>query len=122
MRFHRTSKLLNKGTYNAGYLQLYTELDHTFQVGDQIYITGGHYDNVSNFLYSSQWNSSNNPFFTTTITTSVAYTITEVDYAINSVTINYPVPVALISPYGTFNNKAGDPTLTFPITFLAYNT
>lgn len=119
MRFDKSLKILNYAKNVGGFLELYTELDHSFLQGDKIYIVGGFYDNTENISYVSSFNigspNSYNPFKNY----KTGYTITSVNYANNSFIINYPVSSTLYYPYGVLNNEFGDPT---DAVNLAYNT
>lgn len=98
-------KLLNYAQVNNGNLQLFTELNHTFNIGDNVYIIGGYYDNTD-------INESN--VFQTT-----SYKIIALDYSNNSITINYHItPLDLVFPYGNSDNKFGNPQ---DVDNLAYN-
>lgn len=103
----RSVKLLNLANVSNNYLVLYTELNHTFNIGENVYIVGGYYDNVNNLQF-------NNPYTTT------KYKIIAIDNTINSFTIDYFYnnPNDVIFPYGNLTNQFGDETDTIQ---LAYN-
>lgn len=125
MRYDKSLKLVNYanryqyGLDTAGHLQLYTELDHSFVVGDRVYIVGGYFDNCNKNMYSNA-----NPF---SDQFSTGYKVIAV-FSSNSFVIEYPdlynniAPFntnAVIYPYGSgANNRYGDP---FDNTNKAYN-
>lgn len=95
----RSLKLLNYATLDGNNnLVLYTELNHTFQEDDVIYITGGYYDNVNNLQY-------NNPF------TNTQYKIIATNNSLNSFTLDFFISNIndLVYPYGTDDNRFGNP-------------
>lgn len=95
----RSLKLLNYATLDGNNnLVLYTELNHTFQEDDVIYITGGYYDNVNNLQY-------NNPF------TNTQYKIIAINNSLNSFTLDFFISNIndLVYPYGTDDNRFGNP-------------
>lgn len=103
MSLNLSSKLLNYAKSVNGYLQLFTSLNHTFKVGDKIYILGGYYDNTD----------ISDPF------NAITYTVLSVDQNTNSFVIDYPTTtLSLIYPYGTLQNRFGDPQ---DLVNLAYN-
>ena len=105
----RSLKLLNYATLDGNNnLVLYTELNHTFQEDDIIYITGGYYDNVNNLQY-------NNPF------TNTQYKIIATNNSLNSFTVDFFISNIndLVYPYGTDDNRFGNP---LDNTNLAYNS
>jgi len=124
MRFDKSLKLVNYanryqyGLDTAGHLQLYTELDHSFVVGDRVYIVGGYFDNCNKNLYST-----GDPF----ADFNTGYKVIAI-FNSNSFVIEYPplyngdVPFntnQVVYPYGSgANNRYGDP---FDNTNKAYN-
>jgi hypothetical protein len=99
-------KLVNYAQNDNGKLKLFTELSHTFNVDDTIYIIGGHYDNTSELLNVTDFSVLtpyiHNPFL-------AGYKVISVDYANNSFTIDYDTTdLTLIYPYGEVNNRFGD--------------
>lgn len=107
MRYHRSCKLLSHSTSTGGKLTVYTELDHTFLVGDKVYIIGGYYDN-SSAIYNSTWSNINN-FYTTD--SLKPYNVLAVNYANNSIILDLDI-VSEISPYanpGAGTNRIADP-------------
>lgn len=125
MRYDKSLKLVNYanryqyGLTTAGHLQLYTELDHSFIVGDRVYIVGGYFDNCNKNLYTNA-----NPFDDQFCT---GYKVIAI-FSNNSFVIEYPplyngdAPFntnAVVYPYGSgANNRYGDP---FDNTNQAYN-
>lgn len=110
MRYHRSSKLLSHVTSTGGKLTLYTELDHTFLAGDNVYIVGGYYDNVS-AIHNSTWSNINNFFISDNLK---PYKILSVNYANNSIILDYNIS-SEISPYanpGAGSNRIADPNDT----------
>lgn len=120
MRFDKSLKLLNYAKNNNGNLELYTELDHSFIVGDKIFIIGGHYDNVSDLIFTTLYTTLIPNFSNPFIINKTGYTIISVNNTNNSFVIDYPVTdITLIYPYGTNNNKYGNPQDAI---FKSYNT
>jgi hypothetical protein len=118
--FDKSLKLLNYAKNNSNNLELYTELDHSFIVGDKIFIIGGHYDNVNNLLFISDFSSLTPNTFNPFKSNSNGYKIISVNYTNNSFVINYPITnPTLIYPYGNTNNRFGNPQ---NLINLAYNT
>lgn len=119
MRFDKSLKILNYAKNVGGFLELYTELDHSFLQGDKIFIVGGIYDNTENLSYISSFNiavpNSYNPFKSY----KTGYVIKSVNYANNSFIINYPVSSILYYPCGVIGNEFGNP---LDLINLAYNT
>lgn len=133
MAFDKSLKLLNYAQVDGidNNLRLFTELDHSFKVGDKLYIVGGYYDNTQNLSYITSYNSSNpntfNPF-----ADKIYYTVLDVnnnnnsfviDYVVNTLTYPY---VAKDKPAGTLPNPftespSTDPNITVD-TPDAYNT
>lgn len=87
-------------------LKLFTELNHSFEIGDKLMIIGGFYDNTKNLSYISNFNISNpnefNPF------NNNFYTVLNVDYSNNSFVIDYTVTV-LTNPYVLNTDPVGTP-------------
>lgn len=112
MRYDKSLKLINYAKVTDGNLQLYTELDHSFIVGDKLYIVGGYYDNCNSLMYST--GDLYNDYAT-------GYEVLDIIDS-NSFVIKYPLVDGvdpLIYPYGkNSNNKFGDP---FNNTHKAYN-
>lgn len=116
MRYDKSLKLINYAQVVNGNLCLFTELDHSFIIGDKIYIVGGYYDNCNSKLYST-----GDPF----ADNSTGYTILSINYANNSFVIDYPIDVPtdpLIYPYGTTNNEFGDPFDNIDVAYNNYAT
>lgn len=108
-RQHRSSKLLNKATENNGKLTLYTELNHTFNVGDYVYISGGYYDNTTENAFTSNWLVSGSIFNTN----NRPYKVISINVALNSFTLDYNVGLSPYFPYCSKNvitNIYADPT------------
>ena len=108
----RSLKLLNYATLDANNnLVLYTELNHTFNVNDIIYIVGGYYDNVNDLQF-------NNPF------TSIKYKVLQINNTNNSFTIDvqYNNINDIIFPYGTLTNQYGDETDSVELAYNNYTT
>lgn len=119
MRFDKSLKLLNFATNNGGFLELYSELDHSFLAGDKIFIVGGIYDNTEDSIYTSSYNTATPNLYNPFASFKTGYVVLSVNYANNSFVINYPVTSTLIYPYGVINNPFGNPQDS---THLAYNT
>lgn len=102
MTYDKSLKLLNYAQTDNNNLKLFTELDHSFKLGDRVYIVGGFYDNVSDI-------NPNDPFSVN------YYTVIDVDYNRNSFTIDYTIPSIsdLTYPYtkkgGAVGWKSSDP-------------
>lgn len=96
MTYDKSLKLLNYAQTDNNNLKLYTELDHSFKLGDRVYIVGGFYDNVSGIV-------PNDPFSVN------YYTVIDVDYNKNSFTIDYTIqPISdLTYPYTKKNGAVG---------------
>lgn len=94
-------KLLNKASQDSnGRLELYSELTHSFQVGQSIWISGGRYDNtdLSSFITT-------NPY-------TQRYKIVAIDPSINKFTLNLVIIGTLYFPYsakGATSNQYGNP-------------
>lgn len=93
MTYDKSLKLLNYAQTDNNNLKLYTELDHSFKLGDRVYIVGGFYDNVSDI-------DPNDPFSVN------YYTVIDVDYNRNSFTIDYTIQTIsdLTYPYTDKNS------------------
>ncbi len=103
-------KLVNYATQVNSKLQLFTELNHNFIIGDIVYISGGYYDNTI----------ITNPFVLNSNTNSYiqGYTVIGINYANHSIILEYNVST-LVYPYGTLLNPFGNPQ---DAVNLAYNT
>lgn len=106
-------KLLNKATLDPnGRLELYSELNNSFKVGDQILISGGRYDNTD---LSS---------FTTTNPYTLRYKVISIDPSINKFTLNISPIGPLYFPYsrkGAIANQFGNPQDTVNPGYNYYN-
>lgn len=121
MSFDKSLRLLNYAKSElGGYLELYTELDHDFVVGDIVYIIGGYYDNTNELLYINNYSSGTPTKYNPFAIHKHGYKILFIDYTKNSFVIDFQVnPLNIIYPYGTDSNKFGDPQDNVN---LAYNT
>jgi hypothetical protein len=115
--FDKSLKILNYATINAGNLELYTELNHSFVAGDKVFIVGGYYDNTEELLYTTSYNILTPGQFNPYAVHKTGYVIKSVNYANNSFVLEYPVST-LHYPYGVTNNPFGNPQDTI---FPAYN-
>lgn len=101
MEYDKSLKLLNYANFIGNdQLKLYTELDHSFKIDDQIYINGGFYDNLNINL--------------TNIYDKNYYTILDVNHNTNSFVIDYEISqlIDLTYPYVKFGGAVhgfGDP-------------
>jgi len=118
MAFDKSLKLLNYAKNIGGFLQLYTELDHSFVIGDKLFIVGGYYDNTQELSFISDYSPFTPTVYNPFNSNKSGYTVTSVDYSTNSFIIDYPVAL-LVYPYGTNDNTFGNPQNA---TNLAYNT
>lgn len=121
MSFDKSLRLLNYAKSElGGYLELYTELDHDFVVGDIVYIIGGYYDNTNELLYINNYSSGTPTKYNPFSVHKHGYEILYIDYTKNSFVIDFQVnPLNIIYPYGTDSNKFGNPQDNVN---LAYNT
>lgn len=123
MIFDKSLKLLNYAKNTGGFLQLYTELDHSFVAGDKIFIIGGIYDNTQDLSYMSIYSTFTPTLYNPFNSNKSGYTIKSVDYSTNSFVIDYDITILqaglLIYPYGITLNPFGNPQY---IVNLAYNT
>lgn len=114
MRYDKSLKLINYAKLwqfgaAAGNIELFTELDHSFKVGDKVYIVGGYYDNCNQQVYST--GDHYNQY-------STGYTVLAVDGS-HGIILDIPYVSDVFYPYGiNTNNKYGDP---FNNTHKAYN-
>jgi hypothetical protein len=109
VRFDKSLKVLNYAKDNLGFVELYTELDHSFVAGDRVFIVGGHYDNTHTLNYITSYNNltpaAHNPF----AQHKNGYLVRSVNYSQNSFVIDVPSTPTLFYPYGVVNNIIGDP-------------
>jgi len=109
VRFDKSLKILNYAKNNAGYVELYTELDHSFVAGDKVFIVGGYYDNTNTLLYTSQFSALTPALYNPYAIHRNGYTVRSVNYTQNSFTIGVPATMPMYYPFGVSGNPLGDP-------------
>ncbi len=119
MRFDKSLKVLNYAKDNLGFVELYTELDHSFVAGDRVFIVGGHYDNTNTLNYTTSYNILTPNEFNPFAPHANGYLIRSVNYSQNSFVIDVPSTAPLFYPFGVTNNILGDPQ---DLVNTAYNT
>lgn len=118
-RSHRSLKLLNKASKDSNNkLILFTELDHTLQANDLVYINSGYYDNIDSITYINSWSIGDNIFNNSN---KKPYKVLSVNFSNNSFTLDITIPGVVFHPYAkktSTTNVIASPTDT---TDLAYN-
>jgi hypothetical protein len=119
MRYDKSLKLLNYASFGLydintqiAKLRVFTELDHSFVVGDKLYIVGGYYDNCNSKLYST------GNFYAANTTGYEVLAIIDSNSFILDIDVDFNLANPFIYPYGVPNNEFGDP---FDNTDKAYN-